>query len=73
MVTCVHFRLKYTLSVHYTDDQNLGNEMAGCEANADFQRDHYNQQKLARQSPRNDDKVSIICFLHQLSIVLKGW
>ena len=40
--------------------------MARYEANADFQRDHYKQSKLAGWSSGNDDEVSIICFLYGL-------
>ena len=56
--------------VHY---ENLCSEMGRYEANADFQRDYYKQQKLAGRSPGNNDEVSIICFPYKLNIALEGW
>ena len=46
--------------------------MAWYKGNADFQRDYYKRRKLARQSPRNDDEVSIICFPHKLNNYCTG-
>ena len=51
--------------------ENLGSEMARCEANAGFQRDYYKRQKLAGWSPGNDG-VSIIYFPHKLNIFTGG-
>ena len=47
--------------------------MAQYQANADLQRDYYKQQKLTGRSPGNNDEVSIICFPHELNMVLEGW
>ena len=46
--------------------------MGQYEANADFQRDYYKQQKLAGRSPGNNDEVSITCFPYKLNIALEG-
>ena len=52
----------------------LSSEVARYEADADFQRDYYTEQrKLPERSPGNDDEVRVICFPHKLNIVFEGW